>query len=110
MCNETQVTDRGDAVRAPASRPAAPIGAAFRREVDADRAVQHALGVRDAARLRFAQAVRAERERQGLTLRALARRCQVSPGFLGDLEHGRRWSAVLAYTLVQELELSRGAA
>ena len=53
------------------------------------------------------QRLRAERERQGVTLRSLARRLEISPSALSQIETGRsRPSVGTLYAIVSELDLS----
>lgn len=44
------------------------------------------------AKRRIGAAMREERQRQGITLRALARQIKCSAAMLSDLERGNRWS------------------
>ena len=54
-----------------------------------------------------AQRLRAERERRGLSLRELARRLEISPSALSQIETGRsRPSVGTLYAIVSELDLS----
>jgi transcriptional regulator with XRE-family HTH domain len=51
--------------------------------------------------------LRAERERQGVTLRSLARRLEISPSALSQIETGRsRPSVGTLYAIVSELDMS----
>ena len=53
------------------------------------------------------QRLRSERERHGLSLRELARRLEISPSALSQIETGRsRPSVGTLYTIVSELEMS----
>ena len=53
------------------------------------------------------QRLRAERERQGVTLRSLARRLEISPSALSQIETGRsRPSVGTLYAIVSELDMS----
>jgi transcriptional regulator with XRE-family HTH domain len=53
------------------------------------------------------QRLRAERERQGVTLRSLARRLEISPSALSQIETGRsRPSVGTLYAIVTELDMS----
>lgn len=76
---------------------------AFREEADADERVAIAIGHRNYARAVMRVALRAERERQGLSLRALARRIECSAAHLSDIETGKRWSAAYVYLACEVL-------
>lgn len=52
-------------------------------------------------------ALREERQRQGITLRAMARQIKCSAAMLSDLERGNRWSQPLITKAVQHLESRR---
>jgi transcriptional regulator with XRE-family HTH domain len=78
-----------------ASMPAEPPAARRVRDLSAD--VQDGLGPR----------LRSERERHGVSLRELARRLEISPSALSQIETGRsRPSVGTLYAIVSELDMS----
>ena len=78
-----------------AAMPAEPTATRRARDLSAD--VQDGVG----------QRLRAERERHGVSLRALARRLAISPSALSQIETGRsRPSVGTLYAIVSELDIS----
>src|SRR3954463_2539490 len=78
-----------------AVEPSGAKGRARARELTAD--LQDGVG----------QRLRAERERQGLSLREVARRLAMSPSALSPIETGRsRPSVATLYAIVTELDMS----
>lgn len=70
---------------------------AYRQEADADERVAVALGHRDIARAAMRDALRAERLRQSISVREMARRIGCSAAHWSDIERGHRWGTALVH-------------
>ena len=76
---------------------------AYREEASADEDVAIALGRRDERRRVLGVALRAERVRQSVGLRELAKRIGCSPAMLSEIERGTRWSAGVVHAACDAL-------
>lgn len=76
---------------------------AYRAEASADENVAIALGHRDEKRRVLGVALRAERERQSIGLRELAKRIGCSPAMLSEIERGTRWSVATVHAACEVL-------
>lgn len=66
-------------------------------------AVQAAIAGQQIARQEVAKALRAERVRREVSLRATARAHNISAAYLSDIEKGRRWNTELIRVIAQWL-------
>ena len=70
---------------------------AYRAEAEADETVAIALGHRDLARDAMRVSLRAERLRQSIGVREMARTIGCSAAHWSDIELGRRWGTALVH-------------
>lgn len=77
---------------------------AYREEAAADEQVAVALGQRDIAREAMRKALRAERLRQLIGVREMARRIGCSAAHWSDIELGRRWGTGLVHEACRVLK------